>query len=366
MRIFLFVPQLRTGGAQQVAILLSSGLASLNHDVYIVTAKLEGELIQRVNSRCKLVDLKAGKPIRACRGLAKLVNEMKPDAVICFGIYTGIAAALSKLSWELSPAFIIRNENNLHVDWEQATALNRLIGPLLSRWAARQAHIVAVSRALAPATSSYLGIPPTEVTVIPNPVIDDTSNPAPMPDANLHYSLRERTLPTFIAMGRLEHQKGFDVLIDAFALVKQRTQARLVIFGQGSLREKLQAQIDRLGLKEDIALAGHTDHPMTQMGAAHAFVLSSRFEGFGLVLVEALAAGTRVIATDCDYGPSEILENGRFGSLVPVENAEALADAMLDSLRNPDSSTRPGNEWFEQFTATEAARQHVALIQSLL
>ncbi len=205
------------------------------------------------------------------------------------------------------------------------------------------------------------------VTTILNPVIDDTVPAAHDNEATLHPWLLNKTAPIFIAMGRLEHQKGFDVLIEAFSSVQgNAANARLLIFGQGSLRESLQAQIDACGLRESVTLAGHTNHPIVQMRAAHAFVLSSRFEGFGLVLVEALWAGTRVIASDCDYGPAEVLENGHYGTLVPVNDAAALGHAMLASLHDPSSKPHPANTWFTQFTATEAARRHIALIESLI
>lgn len=166
-------------------------------------------------------------------------------------------------------------------------------------------------------------------------------------------------------MGRLEHQKGFDVLIDAFSRAKKRTDARLIIFGKGTLRDALQNQITSCGMNEFICLAGFTAHAIAQMSAAHAFVLSSRFEGFGLVLVEAMLAGTKVISTNCDFGPSELLEDGRYGKLVPVDDAQALADAMLQSIKEPWTAERPSEQWFSQFTASEAARQHLALIEKL-
>lgn len=367
MRLVLFVPQLCSGGAQQVAVLLSSALVSLGHEVHITAATLNGELLHRVNPACHLVELGKTKPIRARRELTCLINHIAPDAVICFGIYTGIAAALSSLTWKQRPVFIIRNENNLHTDWQQGTMLNRLIGPLLSRWAARRAHVVAVSRALAQPTIDYLHIEPDRLTTILNPVLDDTLPAAVVNDASPHPWLNDGAGPTFIAMGRLEHQKGFDILIEAFSCLRgNAANARLLIFGQGSLRESLQAQIDACGLRESATLAGHTNHPIVQMRAAHAFVLSSRFEGFGLVLVEALWAGTRVIATDCDYGPAEVLENGRYGTLVPVNAPEALSNAMVASLHDRNPVPRPTDTWFAQFTATEAARQHATLIESIM
>ena len=365
MKIILFTPVLSVGGAQQVAFLLASALLEDGHKIIIATPLAMGELAENFRKKCRIVDFGTGKPIKSTKNIAQLIRDFNADAIICFGIYAGIAAALSKVVFRWNPPIFMRNENNLHLDWQQASFVNRLIGPVLSRWAAQHSHVIAVSRALASATANYLHIDSSHVTTILNPVIDDAAVPVETESAKLHPWLEDASVPVFVAMGRLENQKGFDVLIDAFSGVKEKTNARLVIFGSGSLRDVLQAQIDSLNMGGAIVLAGHTDCPIAQMRRACAFVLSSRFEGFGLVLVEALWAGTQVISTDCDYGPAEVLEGGRYGTLVPVEDRDALANAMLDVLQQPRSIQRPPDAWFEKFTATEAARQHVALIESV-
>lgn len=365
MRILLFVSQLSAGGAEQAAILLSNGLMSLGCEVAMVTARPAGDLISRVNENCQIIDLNSSKPIKATRALSKCVKKFNPSAVVCFGFATGIAARLSKLKFLWRAPLIIRAENNLEIEWSTATPLNRIIGPFLSRWAAHNAHIVAVSRSLTQPTAKFLRIPLSRLTTILNPVIDDSAPSDGARDAALHPWLTENYIPTLVAMGRLEYQKGFDVLIEAFSRTRRLTNARLVIFGKGSLHDTLQKQIESCGMGESIALAGFTPDAIAQMSAAHAFVLSSRFEGFGLVLVEALLAGTKVISTNCDFGPAELLENGRYGKLVPVDDAQALADAMLQSILEPWTAERPDEKWFAQFTATEAARQHLALIGKL-
>jgi glycosyltransferase involved in cell wall biosynthesis len=365
MKILLYVSQLSAGGAEQAAVLLASGLSELQHEVTIVASSLHGELVSRVKENCKTIDLASKKPIRSLRQLAYCISKTKPDAIICFGINTGIAAALSKLIFRWDSVIFIRNENNLSLEWRGASTLNRLIGPFLSRWSARRGHTVAVSHSLARATAGYLHLAPGKVAVILNPVLDDTAPYNGMREPALHPWLQDQSIPTFVAIGRLEYQKGFDVLVNAFAQVRRHARTRLVIFGKGSLHSALQAQIDACGLHNDAILAGFTSDPIAQMRAAHAFVLSSRFEGFGLVLVEALWSGTQVISTDCDFGPAEVLEEGRFGTLVPVNDANALATAILASINQPHSTRRPPDCWFEQFAATQVARQYVTLIESL-
>jgi len=365
VKVIFFLPQLCEGGAQQVAVLLANALSGDGIEITLALASAHGELMQRITPPCKIIDLHASKPIHALKSLALLVKQEQPAAIVCFGIYTGIAAVLSKSLFRWKSPIVIRNENNLSLDWEQGTHLNRLIGPPLSRWAARHSHVVAVSHALSQATKKYLRIPGERITTILNPAIDKTIDFNIRNKSERHPWLTNDAYRTFVAIGRLEHQKGFDTLIDAFSMIPSSSDVRLLIFGEGKLRKSLQKQIQLHGMQDVILLAGHTNNSQAQMSAAHAFVLSSRFEGFGLVLVEALHAGARVISTDCDFGPAELLENGKYGTLVPVNDATALAAAMTASLSSQHAATRPHEAWFKQFTSTEAAHQHLKLIQSL-
>lgn len=370
MKIALYVSQLSAGGAEQVAVLLADGLIELKHDVIIIAASLQGKFLTRLNSKCKIIDLSSRKPIQALHILSKSIHSVNPDAVICFGITPGIAATLSKAIFHWGQPIFVRIENNIEADWRCANAHNKFIGPILSRWVARKCSIISVSHSLALATANYLRRPLPKITTILNPVLgkfqSNSFQEDKNPSSNLHSWLKDKSTPAIIAIGRLEYQKGFDILIEAFVRVRATKKARLIIFGEGSMRQNLAIQIQRANLQDAIDLAGFTNTPMEQMCAAHAFVLSSRFEGFGLVLVEALRSGTNVISTDCPYGPAELLENGRYGTLAPVEDAEALAAAMIDSLDGKIANERPSDEWFNQFTAVEAARQHVTLINATL
>lgn len=141
--------------------------------------------------------------------------------------------------------------------------------------------------------------------------------------------------PTLVAVGRMKKQKGYDVLIDAFNIVVNHGHDwQLKILGDGELRTEIQNKINSMGLANNVELLGHVDNPYPYMKSANAFVLSSYWEGFGQVIVEAMALGVEIISTDCDYGPKEILENGKYGVLVPVGNSVELARAMEHQLLN--------------------------------
>jgi glycosyltransferase involved in cell wall biosynthesis len=135
----------------------------------------------------------------------------------------------------------------------------------------------------------------------------------------------------------LKPQKNFGMLLDAFKKVAEKTNARLLILGTGQLQHELEIRIGELSLEGQAFLGGHVDDTASWYETADLFVLSSDYEGFGNVLVEALAAGLPIVSTDCPSGPAEILDNGEYGMLVPVGDADAMADAILGQLSRDHS-----------------------------
>ena len=157
----------------------------------------------------------------------------------------------------------------------------------------------------------------------------------------------------------LSPQKDYETLLRAFSVARTNCDLRLMILGEGELRSNLEALIEQLGLKEDVALPGFTENPFAYMRQADMFVLSSGFEGLPTVLIEAMACGAPVVSTDCPNGPAEILENGKWGRLVPVGDANAFAQAMLDS---PDDSGPSPIERAADFSVDKSADAFLSLL----
>jgi len=201
---------------------------------------------------------------------------------------------------------------------------------------------VAVSRGVADDLARLTGLPREKIQVIYNPVVTpELFVKAEEPLGHPWFAAGEP--PVILGVGRLHEAKDFQTLIRAFALVRKKRVARLVILGEGEERPKLEALVRELGLEEEVALPGFVDNPFKYMKRAGVFVLSSQWEGFGNVLVEAMACGTPVVSTACPSGPEEILENGRWGRLVSVGDVDALAEAIiltLDDKNHPDVARR--------------------------
>jgi glycosyltransferase involved in cell wall biosynthesis len=198
-------------------------------------------------------------------------------------------------------------------------------------------EIHAVSEGAADDLARSARLPRGRIRVIYNPVLTPelvgrAAEPAP------HPWLRPGQPAVVLGAGRLTPQKDFPTLIRAFALARAEQPMRLIILGEGETREPLRALAADLGLAAEVDLPGFVDNPYAFMSRARVFVLSSAWEGFGLVLVEAMACGTPVVSTDCPAGPAEILMGGRLGRLVPVGDAGAMAEAIRATLAAPTPS----------------------------
>jgi glycosyltransferase involved in cell wall biosynthesis len=182
---------------------------------------------------------------------------------------------------------------------------------------------VAISDGVGTALARRFGIDPTRVFTIHNAVdVSAVRARAQEPAGNLPAH------PFIAAAGRLVPQKGFDLLIRAFAARLASRPISLVIAGEGPERSALEALALSLNLQGRVQLPGFLANPWSYFARAAAFVCSSRWEGFGNVIIEAMACGVPVVSTDCDYGPREIIRHNESGLLVPVENVDALAEAI--------------------------------------
>ena len=220
--------------------------------------------------------------------------------------------------------------------------------------------VVTVSHGLAEDLRDNFGVDAARLHAIYNPAFRSSFVAAA--DAPVeHPWLARKDRPVAIAAGRLHHVKGFDDLLRAFARLRESLDARLIILGEGKERGALERLVAELGLQDAVQLPGRVASLAPWMARADLFVLSSRREGLPAVLIEALAIGLPVVATRCPSGPDEILEDGRWGTLVPVGDVEALATAMAQALRQPAADREGRRARAAEFSLERALEQYLEL-----
>ena len=253
--------------------------------------------------------------VRRISALRRTISNLAPDVVISFLTKINVVALIASLG--MRHPVIISERNNPRMQTSNATW-----GMLLSRLQWRASGIVMQTRSSLEVLSDKAR---ARAVVINNPV-ERLAKPLPKDGP-----------PVLTAVGRLTPQKGFDLLIDAFAKVAAlHPDWTLRIWGDGEIRRQLELQVESLGLTERIQLPGISKNVSEWIDDTDAFVFSSRYEGFGNALAEAAGAGLAVVSFDCPYGPSDIIEHGRNGLLVPPENVAALS-AALDRLMGDKS-----------------------------
>ena len=334
-KVALFVPSLVGGGAERVMVNIANGLANRDVDLDLVLVNAIGPFLAEVSPRVRVIDLKSARTLTSLPKLVGYLRRERPKAMLSALNRANLVALWAGRLSGSSTRMVVSVHNTLSVETANTRGIRARIIPALMRYSFPWADtVVAVSLGVAEDLVHTISQPRERVQVIHNPVV----SPRLHENANCsldHPWFAPAAPPVVLGVGRLYKSKDFPLLIRAFALVRKERPARLMILGEGEDRPTLEALVRYLGLEEDVKLPGFVENPYQYMKAAAVFALSSRWEGFGLVLVEAMAVGTPVVSTDCLSGPAEILEDGKWGRLVPVGDAEALAGAIISALDDP-------------------------------
>jgi len=346
-RLAFFLPGLYEGGAERIILNLAKGISARGYAVDLVLARAEGPYISQIPAAVRLVDLNAPRVLGSVPGLVKYLQRERPVALLS-GMFANIVAVWAKGLCGIPCRLVITEHNTLSSIVKNKKDLRWQLYPKLAKWFYPWAdNIVAVS--------NHISADLTQAARIPHDLIQVIYNPIVTPDLHCksetpleHPWFKDGEPPVILAVGRLTDQKAFDVLIQAFSHVRENHPVHLLILGEGENRHALQSLIDRLGLKQDVNLMGFVQNPYPYMAHASSFVLPSRWEGLPTVLVEALYLGTPIVATDCPGGSREILQDGKFGRLVPVDEPLILAEAIELSLSDrrvypPKESWMPFN-----------------------
>jgi glycosyltransferase involved in cell wall biosynthesis len=332
---------------------LAGGFAARGHRVDLLAIRLHGELRDAVAPGIRVVPLggaltrlpmvsgsKRRRALASVLPLVRFLRRQRPDALVATSHSTNVAAAVAARLASAPTRVVLRFDSQL-------SRSPRLAGTRTQRRRERRARRyfpwadgwIAISEGVADDAARITGIPRARIAAIHNPVVTpELLRRAREPVDEAWFA--PGGPPVVLGVGRLVLQKDFPTLVRAFARVRARRPARLLVLGEGPERAALEALVAELGLGADVRLAGEVAAPPAYMARAAVFALSSAWEGFGRVLVEALAVGCPVVSTDCPSGPREILAGGAYGSLVPVGDAEALAAAIDASLERPPERER--------------------------
>lgn len=357
LRIAIVLPDLGGGGVQRVLLNLAGGLAQRGHAVEVLamsTAPVPTSVPPGVE-----VSLLAGRgvPGKAVR-LAAHIGSNEVDVLIAGITRANLTAVLARALAGRRPTTVLTK--HLPLDMLSRNRVRRFVLKALIRATYPRADaVVAVSEGTRQSLKDA-GVRARLLARIANPVITHdlvTRCGAPVD----HPWFAVGGPKVIVAAGRLVEQKGFDSLLRAFAALTATRDVRLVILGEGEARRRLEVLAKELGVASAVSMPGHVSDALPYMARASVFALSSRWEGLPTVLIEALASGTTVVATDCPVGPREVLEDGALGALVPVDDHEALARALAAALDHP----RPvASERLAHYTVEGATDRYLRLIAS--
>jgi glycosyltransferase involved in cell wall biosynthesis len=329
--IFIILPNLQGGGAERVAVNLANTWASWSHQVEFLLMERRGEFLDAVDPSIAINSLDCRRVREVPLRLARYLRKRQPEVTL---VHMWPLTSAAVLAWQLAgrPGKLFLCEHTSltdHVRRDLSTPLP-MVQAVMRISHCRATGVVAVSSGAAQDLASLAGLLEQQVKVIHNPVVAAELPAVSLrPDTQLRNQLWGGSFRThLISVGSLKASKNYRLLLQAFAQVAPDLDAALVILGEGGLRSTLEHDVQDLGLQGRVLLPGFHADPAPWYQAADLFVLSSDFEGFANVVAEALAYGTPVVSTDCPYGPSEILEHGRYGELVPVGDADALATGM--------------------------------------
>lgn len=348
--IGIFMGALWVGGRERILLAVAEALAADGACVDILIPGPIAALRAEIHPPVQLIDLhrwwmrlpgiRASNKLRiylSPPALAAYLRRIHPDVLLAASIPPNLAALIARRLAGTSTRLVLRQSSIVHIPGVEPYKMirprprDRFIRRLYSEADA----IIAVSQGVADNLAWIADFPPGVIHTIHNCNVTAEIEAKARQSVN-HPWFAPGEPPVLLAVGRMAPKKDYPTLIRAFSRVRAQRETRLLILGrEGSERARLLELATRLGVADAVDMLGHVANPFAYMAKASIFVLSSQSEGMPNVLAEALACGCPVVATDCPSGPREILDNGRYGRLVGVGEADAMAKAILDTLESP-------------------------------
>jgi len=359
-KVALFITNLEGGGAERVIVTLANQFAKQGHHVDVLLAQRVGVFLKEVSPEVNIIDFKATRMKYALLPLIRYLRVECPAGVLSSLPYPNMLNVIGSRLTRSGARVVVREANTPSIHSRRAGRFkDRLIERVAKLWYPLADWVVAVSRGVQQDLYRFTRVPKERIVLIYNPSY--TARLIQLRDQPVdHPWFASGQPPVVLGVGRFYPQKGFATLLKAFALVRSNRPARLVLLGEGPLRDELEALTHQLGIADEVSMPGFVENPFAYMRRAAVFVLPSEYEGLPNVLIQAMACGCPVVSTNCPSGPEDILDNGKYGHLVPVGDVEAMADAMLRVL-DGDAPEVP-EEWLLQFHEERVAQQYLRLL----
>ena len=368
VKVLILLANLAGGGAERTVVRLMENIDREKFQPKVGILWSEGPFLERVHPDDLL---QAHLPKLGCTSYPRLVidilkahnrmlREFQPDVVLSLTVSMNIAAHFALTFYGRKHTGWILREGNNTLRMLKDDVSNPILAKL-RQWITGVTYrgadkILAISQGLGQGLAHNFQVDPSKVQVIYNPVETQAVERTPAHP------------PMILSVGRLVYQKGFDLLLEAFAQLNHPT-AKLVILGEGKERESLTEKIQQLGLQDRVEMPGFCNDVSQYFRKATAFVLSSRWEGFGCVVIEAMACGLPVVVTNCDYGPPEIVSHEVNGLVVEHSSAEALTQGVERIINDEELAQHLGEaavQRAEEFSVQEITRQYEALLFSVV
>jgi glycosyltransferase involved in cell wall biosynthesis len=364
-RIAIFIQSLTIGGSERMTLNLIEGLVQNGIQVDLLLADRSGGFLSEVPSGVNVIDLQGKRVLFSLFGLVRYLRTQRPVLLYSVQVHASLIAIWAVSLARVHIPFVISPRSVLSDGLVASpTIRNRLIIKLARLFFRSADAAICVSQGVAEDLIKVTGMPRDKTHVVYNPVVS-LGLEQKAGESISHPWFGQDVPPVILAVGRLAVAKDYPTLLRAFSLVYRKQPVHLLILGDGQERAHLELLVKELGVSNQVQMPGFMKNPYPYMAHARLLVLSSRWEGFANVLVEALACGTPVVSTDCRSGPREILDNGRFGQLVPVGDVESLAMAILKTLQTiPDCALL--KQRAQDFTLDESVRKYIRIFESCL
>jgi glycosyltransferase involved in cell wall biosynthesis len=335
MKIACFFATSGHSGVDRLVGHLVPGFVAAGHKVDLLQIRNHGPYLQDLPEGVDRIDLGSSHVGTALLPLVSYLRRARPAVLLCDKYRVNRVVLLARWLARAHTRIVVRVGTTVSVDLASRPRVQRWVETLWMRLLYPHADaVITPSRGASLDLARVAGLPEVRVRTVESPLITRDLEEKAAQTAD-HPWLVDKDRPVFLGVGELSPRKDFATLIRAFARVRAGLAARLIILGDGGQRGNLLALARELGVADDVSLPGFTRNPYAFMARADGFALSSRWEGMPVVLIEALAVGTPVVSTDCPSGPREILQEGRYGMLVPVGDDARLAHALAALLRNP-------------------------------